>query len=139
MTYSHSHALMRFRITGILAVLFASIGCSGESPTSLCTGALEVSVGNGVHPSLSWAPACAARTLSVVPVESSGTPLPTWSVSSSEGISPPVQIGSSPSGTLVHGAGATLTVGQVYRAFVSSGGRFAESTGEGSLTFTAQP
>jgi hypothetical protein len=67
-------------------------------------------------------------------------PLPIWQASALlGGLTPPVQIGGSPSGAIIFGGGASLIPGTAYRIYVARGLRGDPAGGVDSLSFTAQP
>ena len=115
------------------------LGCSdkgGVTQPELCTSPVELTVGAGVQPSLTWEPSCAATSILVRESESPLAGL-FWSVSSIRGLTPPVRIGISPPAGEGYSPGpVTLTAGRSYMAIVQPSNLEA---GLGVLTFTAKP
>jgi hypothetical protein len=92
-----------------------------------------------MQPAIAWQPACTVTSVTVVPTDS-GPPVPIWQASALlGGLTPPVQVGASPSGAIIWGGGASLTAGTAYRIYVARGLRGDPAGGMDSLSFTAQP
>jgi hypothetical protein len=125
-----------------IAALLIAPGCGTGDPTrpSLCASAVAVSVGRGLQPAIDWQPTCAVASV-LVTSTAAGASLPAWwaSTQGGGGLAPPVQVGASPPGASVWGAGAALTAGSAYTVYVTRGGRGDPTGGVDSLTFTAQP
>jgi hypothetical protein len=125
----------------VIAALVSASACGNGEATSpqACLSALSLSVGRGMQPSIDWQPACAVGSVWVAPVVN-GPYVPVWEASATfSGVTPPVSVGSSPSGAIVWGAGISLTADTVYRLLVVRGARGDPVTRVDSLTFTAQP
>ena len=127
----------------LVAALVAAPACGRGDPTSPppCASAVAVSVGRGLQPEITWQPACAVITVAVASADAVAAGLPDWQASTvaGAGFLPPVQVGASPPGTTVWGAGATLGAGAAYKVYVVRGRRGDPTGGVDSLTFTAQP
>lgn len=95
----------RMPVLPLLAL--AALGCGGDddepaAPLPRCTGAVEVTVGTGTTPTISWTPRCLVTRISVYQPLSAANER--WRVLSTAGIAPDVRYGTTP-------RGATLVVG----------------------------
>lgn len=124
------------------AVIPAMLACTGSSPVQPpepCPNELEIVVGTGLQPSVTWTPRCAARSVSVTPTQPVGPTLPVWQVFAAyDAIEPPLRVGDRLSGSSTFGEGESLTPGHRYTVYVVRGGRADASVRSDSLAFTAR-
>ena len=109
--------MMRTRSLLSLLALVATTSClDGSAPGPDCSGNLEVSVGTGLAPEISWRPFCLALGLVVESTDGSG---PIWIVNTGDWIAPPVTYGTMPRGSVGTEA-HPLVVGVRYRVLVEA-------------------
>jgi hypothetical protein len=93
----------------------ALAGCSGDpaspEPLEPCTGAVVVSVGSGLTPTISWTPACSMIGMIV---EEGADDFWIIAANTDEGFGPGVKYGTPPTGTTPNGPALPLTAGVLY-------------------------
>jgi len=134
---------MRRVVAGVATGVIASLGgCIGDiSFPEACSA--DVSVELGPVPTFTWTPGCAVEVLRV---DRAGDGATVWRVVNvNEGgvghdITPPVQYGVTPPGTIINVSAEALVPGQEYLVWIGSGGsQFASGTSAGSTTFAHSP
>jgi hypothetical protein len=109
---------MRMRHRMCLLALVATTSClDGSAPAPACSDDVQVSVGTGLTPQISWRPGCLAAALDVEALDGSGF---TWIVNMRDlrrGILPPVIYGTMPA-EAVGSDPRPLVIGSNYRVSV---------------------
>ena len=128
--------LRALTVGAVVAVLSGCGGTDGATAPALCTSPVELAVGTGIQPSLTWEPSCGVTFIVVREAEVGSSQL-VWTVSALQGLAPPVRLGVvPPAGQGFSPAPATLTVGRTYTVIVEPS---SLDGGLGQLTFIATP
>lgn len=105
------------RALWLASICGVSLGCGDSLAVAECSGDIELAEIGGTTPTFTWAPVCAAHSLSVIdPADR-----PTWFVrmpESRNGIAPRVRYGSVPPGAEELQQATPLQVGVFYRVRV---------------------
>jgi hypothetical protein len=106
---------VRSRSLMCLLTLAATTSClDGSAPGPDCSDDVQVTVGTGLTPEISWRPSCLAGGLVVEALDGSGH---MWIVNTGDWIAPPIFYGTLPPGAVASGP-RPLVAGSVYRVLV---------------------